>query len=1084
MRVASFLLNGAEVWLLFLACLELNCVFAALNPKMTSNREETKHLLDVVQPLVLVVQDEDIADKVESCAPELMKKCFVKLISTGGQEFSSSWQSFSDFVEDKVDTDALGSLEISRKAEDVILVFFTSGTTSLPKGCPHTNITFGTALRGWTSWMGFDDTRSLCNHMPIFHSFGFFQSFMYHFAGVKAVHPSSSFDPESSWKAVQLERCSDVGAVPAVLQAVRTHPEFKKTDTSCLKLFLLGATAIPPDLIRVCTEELGSLKASTGFGMSEAGAVMIHKYGEIPARTPEKITAGRVVPGVKARVCDPETREVVDLGCPGELHVGGLGIIEKYWLSTAQDPKANGVFYSDDYGNWMATGDQVVMHENGEIEVVGRYKDMIIRGGVNISPAAIESMLSSRFGITAEVIGIPDEIAGEVPIAIFKKGLEEFDLLEIRKTLILELGKGSAVEEIIYLESLGLEDFPRTPSGKVQKFKLREIVRNSPYIHKQVMPGAEVTEILLHVWSKVLGLSPGDLTPRTSVLDWADSLILARFIAALRKESGLAITMKELLENSTVQGQAKLLNSRRPLLPSSTNTQALPERHDPPRIEDIIVAHGEQERFQNIKSKCIETIVSLGLGWNDVEDIIPAVGIQDLHLKKRRPQSCNHRHAFMCPGSSTSDVQVALRDALAHHPILRSMAFYPDDQTTVHVVIRPSEQWFSKTITNVGSINTSQDLGSLKFSDGSDEFVAFPGPLIRFLITHVRDQDCAAIVYVAQHSIFDANSFSLLLEDLDKLLVDNKPIPTSHIQFKAWADHYYSLQESIPARQAIEWNRKRLAGIFSRPSTLFPLQKAPEWFMGDSNGWIDNSTGEIRCARKSLDVNPSGFTGISEQGLLPDAMLLKSTHSIDTSQVVKAALAVVNIRHTKESQALFAQVQAGRTWPFLPDWQANLMPQVLDVNGPCIEWILNRIDVVPGDTVLQFLKVLQEEQALLTKYANAPKKALISALNEGETRDGDMMVEAFRRQFFNWLPSSTAAMKFRKLELVQYLSWDDMGLLWNCFMPNRETLQINVTWDDAQLRRVEVEGLLEELFAVVTKLATKENWGKKLSEVI
>ena len=194
-------------------------------------------------------------------------------------------------------------------------------------------------------------------------------------------------------------------------------------------------------------------------------------------------------------------------------------------------------------GDGSGLGIGLSWNANGEVRIVGRYKDMIIRGGENISPSAIESILLSRFDLTAEIVALPDEIAGEIPIAVVKKKKgQQVDVFKVRELLDKELGTSWVPEEIVDVESLGIDDYPRTTSGKVQKNKLREILVKQRERQSTDPKGENMLDMLLRLWTKLLGLRPDTLTAESSVHDWADSLILARFSAVLHREAGLKIS--------------------------------------------------------------------------------------------------------------------------------------------------------------------------------------------------------------------------------------------------------------------------------------------------------------------------------------------------------------------------------------------------------------------------------------------------------------------------------------------------------------------------------------------------------------
>ncbi|PVH71342.1 acetyl-CoA synthetase-like protein, partial [Cadophora sp. DSE1049] len=1082
--IISLLPNSAAFHVLSYAALELNCTFAPLNPKIASSGhgQEARHLFGMLRPAVVVVVDVGVARGLEGVLGEKEGKD-----EMGGDEgdLLDGWTNLETFVQTNSQhgQPSFDPQTITRKDSDVLLVFTTSGTTSLPKGCPWTAKTYRSILYCINELLDLENTnvppRSACFHSPAHHIMGFVFGGPYHLPGLNVVHPSSTFTPSSTLAAIQHERVSDLAAVPALLHALVEHPDLAKTDTKCLKWMLLGATTILPETLKMAYEKLGVERPAEGYGMTETGPANTPRFRDIPLSPPERSIAGPAVPGAKSRVCDPETREVLPRGKAGELHCGGDMIISEYW--TAGGKVNKDAFYTDEHGTWIMTGDQAVMEENGDVRIVGRYKDLIIRGGENISPSSIEDIFLSRFDMTAEVVGVPDEIAGEIPIAIIKKKPgQELNVSALRAVLVKDLGPAWVPEEILTLDDLGLEDYPRTSSGKVQKVKLREILREKRTQTIGSVEGESMLDILSRVWHKLLSLPAGTLTPQTSVHDWADSLILARFSAALLRESGLLISLSELTEHASIEQQARLLSSRGTTQASFVDI--VPKRDGPPTINDIAHVHGNEERYQRTIQLCNETLAPLGLDWNDVQDVIPMNGTQETFVKYRRPQTSNHRHAWLCPGTSIQELEKAIIGAITHHPMLRSMAMYFDDITPVHATIRPSSTWWSHCLTAVPPIAKASDLPTLVYNDPKLDFACFPGPMFRFVLTYVEEENCAGMVYQGQHSVFDGVSLPIFLEDLDKLLVSPTTILKPHVPYKAWADSMYLLQDSALARQSVSWQARRLHGISQHPEALFPKQIAPEWFKGNSEGWIDITTGKPGPPRKYLDADPVGVKGILAFGQLHDIQALKVKHGIEGSQIVKAALAVVTTRYTGAEFAMFGQSQAGRSWPFLLDWQVERMPPAMDVDGPAVQGTLVRIPVHKDETVLEMMRQLQVEQKFLNKHAYAPMRQLVAAMNDAIPREGDFFSDASRRQIFNWLPVAPS-WNMEKLVNMQVESRTDCGVLWNCIMMDQTTLKMNPTWDDAQLRRVDIEKMMAEILRVAEAFAREENWRETISQV-
>lgn len=371
------------------------------------------------------------------------------------------WQDFQQYLDKGNDSTALDKLSIERGSDDVILVLMTSGTTSLPKGCPHTNGSLTSWIRAYAAAACADNTRSICAHLPMSHIFGINTAFSFHIKGLPIVHSSAFFEPGATLRAIREEGITDFAGVPAIIGALLEHSDFPKTDTSCLQYVVLGATTVTPATVQKAMQDLGVTKVGNAWGMTEGAPACMTFFKDASVEPPERVTSGPVLPGGKLRICDPDSGKVVPLGQPGELLMGGTIVIDEYWTDPPKDTRD--AFVEDEHGKWLKTGDQATMDKNGEIEIVGRYKHLIIRGGENISPKSIEALLLSKFDLDADVVGIPDEIAGEVPVAIVKAGDDqEVPVTDIQETVVRELGQGFALEETLRLGEMQLDDFPKT----------------------------------------------------------------------------------------------------------------------------------------------------------------------------------------------------------------------------------------------------------------------------------------------------------------------------------------------------------------------------------------------------------------------------------------------------------------------------------------------------------------------------------------------------------------------------------------------------------------------------------------------
>lgn len=521
-------------------------------------------------------------------------------------------------------------------------------------------------------------------------------------------------------------------------------------------------------------------------------------------------------------------------------------------------------------------------------------------------------------------------------------------------------------------------------------------------------------------------------------------------------------------------------------------------------------------------------------------------------MKNPRPQSNNHRHAYLCKDKSVKETRLALEKALSHHDMLRTLAIHYDASTPLHVVLRPSSTWFQHCITILDEpIDTAADLKRLLWNDPQYDFAAYPGPMFRAVVTYVQEENCAGLVYMIQHSVFDGISLEFFLQDLDALLVANNNTATTssssssllpqRIPFRAWIESEFHFRTSLAAQTSVQWHVNRLRGIHSHHAALFPRQKAPEWFKGDSTGWIDESTGKPGPERKlasseekeNQEKQQEGVTGLSQTISLPDMQHLKHTHGIDASTVMKAALALLNTKLTGHKVALFAEYFAARnSWPHLPEWMSRVLPEPMEVDGPTVQKVVVAIDVPltggageegegegeDGNSVLEFLIKLQKEQDLMKGYVHAPFRDVIDGLydtnnattntttnNSNNTTnernaDAKTTLSISRRQIFNWLPPSSSPSSHHHLSKIQQISRTDCGLLWNFLQlpptsPNTKNhttnssddenengvkILIMPSWDDAQLTCREVSSWMEELGNLAERISKRENWGRDL----
>ncbi|KAL8958716.1 MAG: hypothetical protein Q9183_005782, partial [Haloplaca sp. 2 TL-2023] len=421
--IAAFLDNRAEWASLFWASVRLDVVFVPLNPRMIPSEKEIKHVLQVIVPRVLVVIDGTPAEELENIAGDLISQVQILIVLDRlGKGLVNEWIMMKSLMSVSNIAQTVRQQSLPPPINDLdqnMVVVFTSGTTSLPKASISTYRNVLASAGAFKAWRHLDYGSSFLQHLPVFHAWSIYVTLSSWTSGATVIYPSRTFDARASLDAIGRERCTHMCAVPSMIQALVTHPLLPDAKLGSLQSIDLAGTMILPEIIEACMDRLETPYTSVLYGMTEGNAVCGLDMYNVPYtrhNMPQIISCGKVAPGARLRVCKPNSKIVLRRGETGELHMGGLQVTKGYLDRPSND------FYQEDGINWLITGDQARMDEEGLVYILGRYKDLIIRGGENISPAAIERCLDTIESIRdSQVVGVPDEIAGEVPVAVIRR---------------------------------------------------------------------------------------------------------------------------------------------------------------------------------------------------------------------------------------------------------------------------------------------------------------------------------------------------------------------------------------------------------------------------------------------------------------------------------------------------------------------------------------------------------------------------------------------------------------------------------------------------------------------------------------
>ncbi|MER6569609.1 AMP-binding protein [Streptomyces sp. NPDC001093] len=350
--------------------------------------------------------------------------------------------------------------------DDPINIQYTSGTTGFPKGATlsHHNILNNGYFVG--ELIAYTEQDRICIPVPFYHCFGMVMGNLAATShGACMVIPAPSFDPKATLEAVQQERCTSLYGVPTMFIAELNLPDFATYDLSTLRTGIMAGSPCPVEVMKRVVAEMHMAEVSICYGMTETSPVSLQtrRDDDLEHRTG---TVGRVLPHLEVKVVDPATGVTQPRGTAGELCTRGYSVMLGYWN---EPEKTAGAV---DAGRWMHTGDLAVMREDGYVEIVGRIKDMIIRGGENIYPREIEEFLHAHPKIRdVQVVGVPHEKYGEEVLAcvIPYDAADPLTLEELRAFCRDRLAHYKIPSRLRILDS-----FPMTVSGKVRKVELRE----------------------------------------------------------------------------------------------------------------------------------------------------------------------------------------------------------------------------------------------------------------------------------------------------------------------------------------------------------------------------------------------------------------------------------------------------------------------------------------------------------------------------------------------------------------------------------------------------------------------------------
>ncbi|WP_040592576.1 AMP-binding protein [Schlesneria paludicola] len=379
-----------------------------------------------------------------------------------------SWTEFMQYG-NSISNQQLHQREHGLDPHDPINIQYTSGTTALPKGATlsHRNILLNAFYAGANQ--GLTDTDCLCVPVPLYHCFGCVLASLCAAAyGCAMIYPSETFDAGAVLDAIETYQCTAVYGVPTMFIALLEHPDYPQRRLTSLRTGIMAGSPCPITLMKRVTGEMGAKEMTVGYGETEAAPLLTQTgiYDPLEIRVG---TVGRPLPGVEVKIVNPETGEDLGNEQPGEVCGRGHGVMIGYY----RDPERTAEAIDGD--GWLHTGDLGLREPNGCYRITGRLKDMIIRGGENIYPREIEEYLYRHPAVEeVQIVGVPDLKYGEAVLAWIKlRAGHTVTAKEIQTYCRSGLAHFKTPSHVSFVTS-----FPTTVTGKIQKFKIREIAIN------------------------------------------------------------------------------------------------------------------------------------------------------------------------------------------------------------------------------------------------------------------------------------------------------------------------------------------------------------------------------------------------------------------------------------------------------------------------------------------------------------------------------------------------------------------------------------------------------------------------------
>lgn len=562
-----FMPNTAEYVIATWAAYQIGCAYVPINPRALSNTTEMRHMLQVAMKgspsdfMGIIAGTSDICTRIEELTSEV--DC-IRILVEGDTD---GWTPFKELMQNPAPDLQQSLCRDDDPEPSDRTIFFTSGTTSLPKGCMMPSAYGFSAASRWrqSDIPMMPGDRALFT-LPNNHGFGWLCIIGPFLNAATVVLPGPRFTPEAVIKAIQAEQVNHAGLVPTMLHALSNTP-LPTGKLSTLRRIVMGGSPPTEEVIRICLDTLGASGVENLYGMTEGILVSSDVVSDVSGIIKDgDVSIGTPLPGMSVRLYDKDSNMPARIGEAGEMHFSGPSLINGYIGRVG-----GGDFYHDQDGRpWFRTGDKAFIHSDNRLYLIGRYKDTIIRGGENIEPSVIEAVLGRIPEISVfhpQTVRAPDNVAGEVPVIVVNQEVNDHTVTKTKDTILAQAGDLYVPADVISIQTLGHEEYPKTMAGKVQKSKLEGLVKS--YWERQHMQGhftidgpisgPQVMESLCRAIKKEKRISI-DLSLRMVELG-VDSILSIAILKRVQIETGVSLPSSLFFTQATVGAICQQISS-------------------------------------------------------------------------------------------------------------------------------------------------------------------------------------------------------------------------------------------------------------------------------------------------------------------------------------------------------------------------------------------------------------------------------------------------------------------------------------------------------------------------------------------